>query len=461
MKPQISTIVASVLFAATALAHADVVISTNPTANMSCSSGVCTATASKGVLNVGDLTAMLASGNVTVATGSLAKDIEINAVLSWTSTSRLTLDARQSVTVNRPVTVAGAGAMTITTNDGGTGGDLFFFGKGSVSFWDLSSSLVVNDNSYALVGDIQTLASDIAANEQGFYALANDYDAKGDTFRHSPIILFTGTFEGLGNSIANLRVRQGYEQCEGMFAATGTSATIRDFALKNVKVSSRTRLYVGGLVGCNEATIFSTSVSGIVSGTYKFAEVGGLVGDNGGTIVRSRSLANVSGAYATGGLVGSNGGWIDQSFATGTVTASSGGIGGFAGQNLQTISNSYATGAVTGHPEGAGGFIATTGSLIEEVYSTGLVNVSGALLVGGLVGQDDELTVSTSYWDLDTSEISDPSQGAGDPANDPGITGLTDAQLKAALPAGFSSTIWGQNAKINNGYPYLLANPPQ
>jgi hypothetical protein len=67
---------------------------------------------------------------------------------------------------------------------------------------------------------------------------------------------------------------------------------------------------------------------------------------------------------------------------------------------------------------------------------------------------------SAIYWDLDTSGISDPSKGACYPVNDPGVTGLTDAQLKSGLPAGFDPQVWGQNAAINNGYPYLLANPP-
>ena len=40
-------------------------------------------------------------------------------------------------------------------------------------------------------------------------------------------------------------------------------------------------------------------------------------------------------------------------------------------------------------------------------------------------------------------------------------TGLTDAALKSALPAGFDPAIWGQSATINNGYPYLLDNPPE
>ena len=41
------------------------------------------------------------------------------------------------------------------------------------------------------------------------------------------------------------------------------------------------------------------------------------------------------------------------------------------------------------------------------------------------------------------------------------VQAVIDAQLKSALPAGFSSAIWGQSAGINNGYPYLLGNPPQ
>jgi hypothetical protein len=65
------------------------------------------------------------------------------------------------------------------------------------------------------------------------------------------------------------------------------------------------------------------------------------------------------------------------------------------------------------------------------------------------------------YWDFDTSGITDPSQGAGTPPNDPGITGLTSQELQSGLPAGFRAKIWAQNKSINNGFPYLVANPPQ
>ena len=62
---------------------------------------------------------------------------------------------------------------------------------------------------------------------------------------------------------------------------------------------------------------------------------------------------------------------------------------------------------------------------------------------------------------MDTTRVTNPAEGVCNVPNYPGITGLSDAQMKAALPAGFSPSVWGLNPSINNGYPYLLANPPQ
>src|SRR5690348_12284716 len=73
-------------------AQASVVISTDATQNMSCSAGVCSPTAKKAVLNVNDLTNMLATGDTKVTTGSGAQTITVASPFSWTSTHRLTLD---------------------------------------------------------------------------------------------------------------------------------------------------------------------------------------------------------------------------------------------------------------------------------------------------------------------------------------------------------------------------------
>ncbi len=83
------------------------------------------------------------------------------------------------------------------------------------------------------------------------------------------------------------------------------------------------------------------------------------------------------------------------------------------------------------------------------------------VIVGGLIGDDLAQTRTTnSFWDMDTSGIANPAQGAGNVQNDPGITGLSDAQLKSGLPAGFDPSTWKESVKLNNGDPYLIDNPP-
>jgi hypothetical protein len=69
--------------------------------------------------------------------------------------------------------------------------------------------------------------------------------------------------------------------------------------------------------------------------------------------------------------------------------------------------------------------------------------------------------LSDDYWDTTTSGITNLSQGAGYPSDDPGITGLTTSQLQAGLPTGFDPSIWAEDSGINNGLPYLIANLPQ
>ena len=78
-----------------------------------------------------------------------------------------------------------------------------------------------------------------------------------------------------------------------------------------------------------------------------------------------------------------------------------------------------------------------------------------------MTGNDDGTGVYTNvYWDMDTTRVTNPAKGVYNIPNYPGVTGLSDAQMKAALPAGFSPSVWGLNPSINDGYPYLLANPP-
>jgi hypothetical protein len=217
------------------------------------------------VLNVGDLENLLASGNVTVTTtgsGVQANNIEIDAPLVWSSANALALDANQSIIMEKPVSVSGQGGLSVTTNDGGKNGYFGFGQNGHVDFANLSSALAINGASYTLVGDIATLAADVAANSAGNYALATDYDASGDgTYQNSAIPTeFGGNFEGLGNSISNVSISgTGDPNARiGLFAEVALNGeaggAIENINLKNVNVGG-SGLVAGGLVGTNVGSV--------------------------------------------------------------------------------------------------------------------------------------------------------------------------------------------------------------
>ena len=138
---------------------------------------------------------------------------------------------------------------------------------------------------------------------------------------------FTGVFEGLGNTISNLTIKDPTGSAnDGLFGVS--SGTIRDVGLINASVSnSGASSVVGSLVGFQGG--------GFVENAYA---TGALSGGNGAFV---------------GGLVGKSVGSISNSHATGTVSGgASSDVGGLVGLEIlpDPISNSYATGAVSGGP---------------------------------------------------------------------------------------------------------------
>lgn len=516
----------SMLLAASA--HAALTISTEATQNVSCSGGVCAATAADAVLNVTDLTNMLTSSALTIQSGSLAQDIVVNAPFSWTSANALTLDSYHAITVNQPVSDAGPAALTITTNDGGTGGTLFFGAKGSIGFLSTANALTINEQIYKLEANLKNLAFDIARKPAGSFALANAYDARADgLYLLSPITTtLRGTFTGLGNTISKLTIADGgASENVGLFAVLDTKAHVSSVRLKgevvrgpgngslvgglvgtnnglidNVSIdglAAGSVAYVGLLAGINNGGIFRSSTSGAVHGNY----AGGLVGEGGGTIYSSQSSTKVSGFAAAGGLEAASGGYyvanislssasgdvtafgpagglvgvsanIDTSFATGNVTCrnkqqrymiAGGLIGEAISQYPTTVSDSYATGTVktadADNTDDAGGLVGYASVALATSYSTGRLSKSETAIVGGSVGVINRKQGGKAidiYWDRGTAHTH---KGVGDGPKK-GVMGLTDAELKSDLPAGFDPNVWAEDPNINNGYPYLIANPP-
>jgi len=254
--------------------------------------------------------------------------------------------------------------------------------------------------------------------------------------------------------------------------AGNTGSAIRDSSSSaNVTaVTTNHPSYIGGLVGLRSSgqDMTNSSASGSVTGGNNVV-AGGLAGLNSAAIRFSHASGNVSAGHefhkkgGVGGLVGVNYGQVTQSFATGQVSGGGNAyVGGLVGYG-ENVGDSYATGSAQCPGSCFAGGLIGGGQGIGLSYSTVAVRGGNDSVVGGLIG--DETTKKSSlfdtYWDLDTSRVSDPSQGAGSVANDPGVTGLSNTELKSALPTGFDSTIWAQKRKVNKGYPYLIANPPQ
>jgi hypothetical protein len=540
-------------------------ISSGATMNVTCLNGTCKATAPDASLSVGELQTLLANGNVTVTTGSASDDIKVTAAVAWSAGSTLALDARHSIVIDAPVVDNGPGALSLETNDGGSGGFLSFGAKGNVTFASVSNSLTIDGKKYELVDSVASLASAERKNPNGFYALAKSYDAKKDgAYSSSPVSLFFfGTFEGLGNTISNLSITDTFpgdsvalfafsagtiadfslidvkiigpfgatylsppsdvggvaavtnfnmrgvfvsgEISAGDFTAIGGIVGVNDAAMTNCRstadVKGGNNSYVAGLAGSNNGGAIADSfATGSVSGG-NVSYTGGVAGYNYGPLIRTHATGPVSGgnsaavgglagtsgfvsdihdSFATGpvtggtsanvgGLVGTNGGGIGTSFATGTASAlNTAKVGGLVGFNGGTIGNAYATGGVSaGNLSYAGGLVGFdefgTSGVVETSYSTGSIKAGSGAFVGGMLGFDSISfrALTDTYWDTTTSGITDPSKGAGNKKNDPGIEGLTTAQLRSGVPDGFSSAVWAEKSSINSGLPYLPANPPR
>jgi hypothetical protein len=499
-----TALAALVSVAAMTPAHAAVVISTAATQNMRCSGGVCAPTATKAVLNVTDLENDLSQlGNVTVMTtgnGIEANNIVVRAAFSSPDSTSLTLDAHKTITITAAVSIGSGTAELELQSDTLDATDALSFGrKGHITFGNLSDIFGINGGIFTLVGSVQGLASAVAANPSGSYALANSYDASQDgTYGSSPIPTpFSGVFDGLENTVSNLSIIPDEKRAfAGFFEEVKTQGVVQHFGLSNIAyefgnplrsegglvdsnngelsgdfVSGTFLLHligrdalVGGLVGYNAGTIThdsaQVSMSAFQSGGHNlYGSIGGLAGANLGKITASNATGDVTGLHA-GGLVGWNSGSINASYATGSVQGQRNNnyatvVGGFAYDNSGgTIQNSYALGAILASSGYVGGFIGGNQGKIKGSYSTGHVTGSS---VGGFDGSwqaPDKF--SYCYWDTATSGTDNGTANG----NLAGITGLTTTQLQSGLPTGFDPNIWAESPNINNGLPYLINNPP-
>jgi hypothetical protein len=174
--------------------------------------------------------------------------------------------------------------------------------------------------------------------------------------------------------------------------------------------------YLVGLFGCvyEEGVIKDIGVVNftVTGDSY----VGGIVGRNMGTVSNSSAIGSVSGNFKVGGLVAYNQGPVSNCYVTGNVVAGGVvgnvsavmggfGVGGLVGVNEEaTVSCCYFTGNVTSYVSCVDGwkFLAGVGGLVGVNYGTvsnsySNANVTGEDGVGGLVGRNLDGTMSNSY----------------------------------------------------------------
>jgi hypothetical protein len=228
--------------------------------------------------------------------------------------------------------------------------------------------------------------------------------------------IFTGIFNGNGNTITNLWINRTSADYVGLFGF------IQNAKIKNLTVETaegkevKGRYFVGAIAGyVSGSSITNSHSTGNVSGVDSVGGIAGYVGgssitnsyatgnvsgDNmvGGiagvvelssSVTNSYSAGNVSGDYYIGGIAGrvEFSSSISNSYSTGNVNGV-GYVGGIAGsvEFSSSVTNSYAAGTISGITNQVGGIAGFVydNSIVTNSYSTG--NVSGNERVGGIAG---------------------------------------------------------------------------
>ena len=263
---------------------------------------------------------------------------------------------------------------------------------------------LINSGTRSFANQTVTLANDInlvGGNwiPVGKFVYIDDYFIDSD-------YLFQGTFDGGGNVIRGVTVRNTDELGTGLFTAlVGTIKNLR------IIVDIAGTAYVGGLVGYNYGIIENCYVSGNVSGTMEV--VGGMLGGNVGTVRNSYTSATVNGGIYVGGLAGAN---------TFTFADANNTIEG-------TILNCYSSGAVTGNSN-----------------------------VGGLVGAADIRTVITNSYALqnNATDVFVGINFGGALITNSGMRNSSQMQQRNNFIGWDFVNLWRINASVNNGFPYLF-----
>ncbi len=202
----------------------------------------------------------------------------------------------------------------------------------------------------------ETQLNNVKYNPTANYIVTNDITLTASNFEpigtlNNP---FTGTFDGGSYYIDNLSIQNVYSY-SGMFAYISESATVKNFTLNNVSITSPSQ-YTGAVAGYNAGYIYNINVVGDIDPTLidsqKDLYAGGIAGYNSGEIERAITTGavtptNTSNVVYAGGITGYNNGYIFQSGNEATSSVIANFAGGITGYNNGDIEECYNKGSVT------------------------------------------------------------------------------------------------------------------
>lgn len=198
---------------------------------------------------------------------------------------------------------------------------------------------------------------------------------------------FVGSYDGNGFVIRNFTDAPEEGGYKAIFRTVGSGGVLTDIRLEDVNLQNCNN-QCAPLATYNAGTIRRCSATGVVVGVDG-DNIGGLVAINaGGQLIECYSECDVSNTtWNTGGLIG-------MCYRPGA-----------------SVTNCYATGNVIGARH-VGGLVGLSDTAdITNCYSRGHVTCVSGLDGGGLVGSHNIGTISSSYYDSETSGQSDTGKG--------------------------------------------------
>lgn len=427
-----------------------------------------TIAAAGGDITGADLSAQLANTNVTIQSIDGATegngDIFVNDGVTWNANT-LTLNAQRNITVNSAMNGSGTAGLALEYGQGAAaaGNTASYSIKAPVNLASTGSfsTRLGSDGAvknYTIVTSLGTETSSndgtlqgIRGNLSGNFVLGANIDASATSTWNAgagftPIggngsssTRYAGIFDGLGHVVDMLKIDRPTTAYIGLFGSTSTASILRN-------------------VGLTQASVKGNSFVGALAGTFS------------GKLEQSYATGSVSASMFAGGLLGrSNDATIARTYANVTTQTVNEGAGGLIGVAFfSTISDSYAMGDVTASERGGGLIGRISATSVARSYATGRVTVPNPgppspYWAGGLIGMEnadlDVNTITDSYWSLDSSG---QTAGVGTRAAQGTftVTGLTTAQMKdpfTFLNGGWDfATTWGKSQAGNNaGYMVL------